>query len=86
MYEQWKKKMEIITEEMISHKVSADLVIIGAGHAGTCAARTAAEAGGSVIVLEQQERDRQFILGIGEIGHINSEWQKKHGVPEVDID
>ena len=86
MYEQWKKKLVTVSEEKICQKVSADLVIIGAGHAGTCAARAATEAGGSVVVLEQQEREKQFILGIGEIGHINSDWQKKHGVPEVDIE
>lgn len=64
----------------------ADIVIIGAGHAGTCAARGAAEAGASVIVLEQQCEEKQRILGIGEIGHINSRWQAAHGVPPVDVD
>lgn len=64
----------------------ADVVIIGAGHAGTMAARAAAELGASVIVLEQQDRERQRILGIGEIGCINSQWQRSRGVPDVDID
>ena len=37
-------------------------------------------------MLEQQERDHQIILGVGEVGHINSRWQKEQGVPPVDID
>ncbi len=65
---------------------SADIVVIGAGHAGTSAARAAVEAGVSVIVLEQQSEEKQWILGIGEIGHINSKWQEAHGVPKVNID
>lgn len=43
-------------------------------------------AGARVLVLEQQPRDKQFILGIGEIGHINSQWQKRHGVPTVNVE
>ncbi len=82
----WRKKPEDIAPEMIDKTIEADVVIVGAGHAGTCAARAAAEAGASVVVIEQQNSDRQFILGIGEIGHINSNWQEKHGVPKVDID
>lgn len=82
----WEEKPENIPEEKIRGCSSADIVIIGAGHAGTMAARSAAENGASVIVLEQQEEQKQWILGIGEIGHINSKWQAEHGVPKVDID
>lgn len=64
----------------------SDIVIIGAGHAGTCAARAAAEAGASVIVIEQQSDEKQWVLGVGEIGHINSAWQQARDVPQVDID
>lgn len=82
----WSQPPESIPDEKISRYETADVVIIGAGHAGTCAARAAAEAGASVIVLEQQSEEKQWILGIGEIGHINSRWQAKHGVPPVDVD
>lgn len=82
----WSKAPEMIPEQKIVEKRKADIVIIGAGHAGTCAARAAAEEGASVIVLEQQTEEKQWILGIGEIGHINSSWQREHGVPSVDID
>lgn len=37
-------------------------------------------------MIEQQSQDNQFILGVGEVGHINSQWQKSQGVEVVDID
>lgn len=82
----WSVSPEPILEDKIIKQEQADVVIIGAGHAGTCAARSAAEAGASVIVLEQQPEEKQWILGIGEIGHINSKWQARHGLPPVDVD
>ena len=82
----WAQAPEQIPEKEIRYSETADIVIVGAGHGGTCAARAAAEAGASVIVLEQQTEEKQWILGVGEIGHINSEWQAAHGVPAVDVD
>ncbi|KIR01733.1 Twin-arginine translocation pathway signal [Lachnospiraceae bacterium TWA4] len=82
----WKEQPKEINMKTIEHKECVDLVIIGSGHAGTCAAREAAQLGASVIVIEQQNEEKQFILGMGEIGHINSKWQESHGVPKVDID
>ena len=81
----WMDAPEHIPEGSIIADHNADIVIIGAGHAGTASARAASESGASVIVIEQQSEDKQWILGMGEIGHINSEWQKKHGVPQVDV-
>ena len=75
-----------IPEREIAHTYSADVVILGAGQAGTCAARAAAEGGASVLVLEQQREEEQWILGVGEIGHINSRWQAEHQLPPVDVD
>ena len=82
----WAQPPEPIPDEKIVRHEQADVIIIGAGHAGTCAARASAEAGVSVIVLEQQGEEKQWVLGIGEIGHINSKWQAKHGVPPVEVD
>ena len=82
----WAQPPEPIPDEKIVRHEQADVIIIGAGHAGTCAARASAEAGASVIVLEQQGEEKQWVLGIGEIGHINSKWQDKHGVPPVEVD
>lgn len=86
MCKSWIVKPEPILLEQVSCIYHTDIVIIGAGHAGTCAARAAAESGSRVIVLEQQEREKQWVLGIGEIGHINSQWQRSHGIPSIDID
>lgn len=83
---QWAEAPAPIPEDQIAQVERADVVIIGAGHAGTCAARGAAEAGASVLVLEQQSEEKQWILGVGEIGHINSRWQALHGVSRVNID
>lgn len=83
---EWTKEFDLLEHYPITAEDTADVVIIGAGHAGTCAARSAAEAGLSVIVIDQQRRENQWILGIGEIGHINSQWQASLGVPPVDID
>lgn len=82
----WRTPPQPVPDESICEICEADVVVVGAGSAGSCAARAAAEEGASVIVLEQQEsaEDHRF-LGGGEIGHINSKWQKSKGVPEVDI-
>lgn len=73
--------------EFCKHK-EVDILIIGAGHAGTAAARGAIETepNAKVLVIEQQSQEKQRILGNGEIGHINSEWQNSQGVMKVDID
>ena len=56
-----------IPEEKIKHRYAADVVIVGAGHAGTCAARAASEVPEtSVIVLEQQDVDDIRFFGGGE--------------------
>ena len=47
----WAKAPELISENTVKYTETADVVIIGAGHAGTCAARAAAEAGASVLVM-----------------------------------
>lgn len=83
---EWALPPAPIPKEKIVQEQEADVIILGAGHAGTCAARSAAEAGASVLVVEQQKDVSQWILGIGEWGYMNSQWQKEQGVPEVDID
>lgn len=71
-----------IADSDIEQTFEADIVVLGAGHAGTACARKAAECGASVIVLEAQPEDEFAVLG-NDIGHINSKWQtERHGVPE----
>lgn len=57
----WATPPESIPAERITKQETADVVVIGAGHVGTCAARGAAEAGASVIVLEQQTEEKQQV-------------------------
>ena len=74
-----------VPETEIKRTVETDVLIIGAGQAGICAARAAAETGVRVCVLEKQSEEKKRVLGNGEIGHINSKWQAEHGVPKVDV-
>ena len=46
---QWAIPMDPVPEAQIVKTYSADVVILGAGHAGTAAARAAAEAGAKVL-------------------------------------
>ena len=75
--------MEAVDESQIVDSQQADIVVIGAGHAGTAVARRAAEGGKKVILVEAQAEDAYFIIG-NDIGHINSNYLKEAGVPEVD--
>lgn len=82
----WAAPPEPVDDDKIKEIYAADVVIIGAGYAGTCAARGAAEEGASVIVLEKQDKDRdQHFQGGGEVGHINSKWQHEWGLGKVDV-
>ncbi len=80
---QWAVPMEPVSEEQIIKTYTADVVILGAGHAGTAAARAAAEAGAKVLVVEQQQEKRFEVYG-AQYGSVNSEFMKKRGAPEVD--
>lgn len=72
----------------IYDEYTVDVLIVGAGHAGTAAARSAIENNpeATVMVIEQQKKNKQVILGVGEIGHINSKWQEEWNIPKVNID
>jgi fumarate reductase flavoprotein subunit len=79
----WALPPEPLPEGAVIGEHSADLVILGAGHAGTCAARAAAEAGASVIVVEQQRDEQQWVFG-RDIGSINSRLALERGAPRYD--
>lgn len=83
---EWMNPPEAVTPERIDEVLETELLIIGAGQAGTAAAREAAEQGSDVVILEQQREKNQVFPGIGEMGYMNSRWQREQGVPEVDID
>ena len=68
----------------IAQTIETDIVVCGAGHAGTACARKAAELGAKVVVLEKQDEDSFMVLG-NDIGHLNSSWQtERHGIPRYD--
>lgn len=80
----WKIAPAAIPAEQISNTVDADVVVIGAGHAGVTCARAAAEGGATVILVEEQKEESYFIWG-SEYGGINSEFMKnKWGYEPVD--
>ena len=71
-----------IADSDITETLETDVVVLGAGHAGTACARKAAEGGAKVVVLESQAEDSFMVKG-NDIGHLNSKWQcERHGVPE----
>lgn len=68
----------------ISETVDTQIVVCGAGHAGTACARKAAELGAKVVVVDPQSEDTFMVLG-NDIGHLNSSWQMDiNGVPRYD--
>ena len=85
MEKNWRTPPEPMAEDAIAGTLTADVVILGGGQAGTCAARAAAEQGASVIVLEQHSRARHRYNGGGQVGHINSAFLKSRGVPKTDL-
>ena len=81
---EWMTPPEPIDASCIKRRCRADIVIVGAGHAGSCAARAAAERGASVVVLEKQaSRRAQAVMG-NEVGVLNSAFGLARGLPRYD--
>lgn len=74
---------EPLGEGAIKTEYTADVVVLGAGHSGTAAAKAAIEAGASVILVEQQKGPKIHILG-NQFGSFNSKFAHSRGVPEYD--
>ena len=82
-YFDWLGEAPAIDDADIVETIDAEVVVIGGGNAGVCAALAAAEAGAKVAVLETQTEDAYTFLG-HDIGHLNSEWSKANGEDEID--
>lgn len=79
----WAVPMTPVREDQILKTYTADVVVLGAGYSGTAAAKAAAEAGASVLVVEQQQEARFQVFG-AQYGSVNSEFMKQRGAPSVD--
>ena len=79
----WRTAPDPIADDQIVETFEADVVVCGASHAGSAAARAAVEAGCSVILIEKQDGENYVGQG-NDIGHINSEYLASQGVPKVD--
>lgn len=81
----WLGEEPEIAASDIAETKTCDIVVCGAGHAGTATARRAAEKGANVIVVETQTEADFAVLG-NDIGHLNSSWQtERHGIPSYDV-
>jgi hypothetical protein len=83
IYTNWRTPPAPIPESEITKEYTADVVVVGLGHAGGPAARAAAEAGASVIGIERMTKDVWWAWG-QDVGHINSDFLASRGVPKVD--
>lgn len=81
----WRTAPDPIAESDIVETYDCDVLVIGLGHAGSCAMRAAAEAGAKVCAMQETAEDSLTFRGGGQIGHINSNFLKERGVPEVDL-
>lgn len=66
-----------IDDSEISEEITADVVIVGCGVAGLCAARSAAEEGVSVAVIE---KGTSYNYRSGQYGLIGASFQKELGI------
>lgn len=73
----WLTAPEPISDDEISETVDADVVVVGCGVAGLCAARAAAEAGAKVVVIEKAE---SYQYRSGQYGVYNSQIQQENGM------
>lgn len=80
-YASWLGEEPVIDASQIEEEVQVDVIVIGAGVAGTCATRAAAEQGARVMVIEKadgpQSRSGEYAI-VG--GTLNERW----GRPQID--
>ena len=79
----WRTPCEPVAEGDITDAGTYDVVVVGGGQSGTWAAKSCAENGLSVAVIEQQAEDAMQYVG-GEVGTINNKWALEHGADETD--
>ena len=83
-YFDWLGDKPALTAADAASTVEADVVVVGGGNAGVCAALAAAEAGAKVAVVEKQDEESYTFLG-HDIGTVNSSWVIEHGGQQIDV-
>lgn len=80
----WPGEEPALDEIRIADTYTADIVVVGSGHAGVQCALAAAEGGASVIIVEaQKDRDKLRFLG-EQIGTFNSDYFIRRGYGPYD--
>ena len=71
---------EPVAEDSITQTIDADVVVVGAGVAGMCAARGATEKGAKVVVIEKATGFQTRGGGGSQLGAVNCSAQKQAGI------
>ena len=79
----WRTPCDPVEESDIADAGTFDVIVVGGGQSGTWAAKSCAENGLTVAVVEQQPEDTMQYIG-GEVGTINNKWALEHGADETD--
>lgn len=79
----WRTPLAPVADSDIVEEYSADVVVVGAGHAGIAAAREVAEQGKSVILLDEAAEGAHMALG-NAAGCLNSKFLLAKGVEPID--
>lgn len=80
----WRTPAAEVSDSEIVETFDCDVLVIGLGHAGACAMRSAAEEGAVVCGMHDISEENMTFRGGGQIGHINSEFLSEKDVPKVD--
>lgn len=79
----WHTPPTPVAENKITETLECDIAVVGLGYSGTAAVRSAAETGAKTIGIESRSEQAYSVFG-GQIGHVNSNYLRSHGVPTVD--
>lgn len=82
--EDWLGAMPTISDDQVSETVDVDIVVLGAGHAGSQAALSASQAGAKVAVVESQPEEEYVCFG-DDICAYNSDWVTGEGFGNYDL-
>lgn len=86
MRRDWLGEAPEIADDQVTETLEADIVIVGAGYAGSQCFRMACEKGLTCIVVDTQAKETFETYG-GQLGHFNSTWQEEVlGIPKDTFD